>query len=304
MDKKILITGGSGLVGSLLTKKLVEKGYQVSHLSRRNGQKDGINIYKWDIQNKQIDPAAFDGVTHIVHLAGAGVADERWTPQRKQIIRSSRIDSALLLFDQVRKHNLSLEGFISASAIGIYGNNDGKVVFDETSPHASDFLAQVVVDWEKAVENFNDIGIRTALLRIGVVLAKEGGALQKIAQPIRYGIGAPLASGNQYMSWIHINDLVDMFVMAIENEKISGPYDAVAPNPVTNKEFTKITAEVLKKPLWLPNVPSFVLKLMLGEMASIVTGGSRVSDKKIRETGFNPKFTEAKEAILDLLSTK
>ncbi len=301
MGEKILITGGTGMVGQKISGLLSENGYEVYSLSRSNKPSDK-QCYYWDPKNDEIEPAAFDQLDHIIHLAGAGVADKRWSSARKQIIHSSRVDTAELLYRKVKEHKVPLKSYITASGIGIYGNYCGETLKDEKSPHGTDFLAGVVEDWEKAGDLFQNDGIRTVKMRIGVVLSNQGGALVKIAQPIRWLVGAPLGSGDQFMSWVHVDDLARMFLLAIQNQHMNGPYNAVNPNPVTNKEMTKIIARTLKKPLWLPNVPSWVLKLALGEMASIVLGGAVVSGARIESEGFKPKFTEAQSAISDLLS--
>ncbi|MGB3469052.1 MAG: TIGR01777 family oxidoreductase [Cyclobacteriaceae bacterium] len=303
MKDKILITGGTGLVGSHLTKILKQDGYQVGILTRGKSKKeDGVHYYHWDIGKKEIDNEALEGTAYIINLVGAGVADKKWTDERKKVILKSRTESTGFLYEQVEANHVQLKGFISASAIGIYGNYAGDDLKNEDSREANDFLAEVVKAWEEASNQFMSLGIRTVLLRIGVVLDDSDGALVKIAQPIRYGVGAPLGSGDQYMSWIHIDDLCRMFKWAVEEQRIQGVYNAVNPNPVTNEEFTKATARVLKKPLWLPNVPSFVLKLMLGEMASIVLGGVRVSCRKIIDDGFTHRFEALDEALDDLLN--
>lgn len=302
MKEKILITGGTGLVGEKLTPLLVNAGYSVGILTRGASRKENdIHFYNWDIRQKKIDPKAFEDAAYIINLVGAGVAEKKWTEKRKSVIMDSRTDSTRLLYDTVKELNIDLKGFISASAIGIYGNFEGADVKTENSPHGDDFLAEVVIAWEKEANQFQSLGIRTVLMRIGVVLANTGGALEKIAQPIRYGAGAPLGSGDQFMSWVHIDDLCNMFLWAIQNESVEGPYNAVNPNPVTNREFTKAVAKILKKPLLLPNVPSFVLKLMLGEMSSIVLGGSVISDQKLRDNGFTHQYEQLSPALEDLL---
>jgi len=302
MKDKILISGGTGLVGQRLTQILLNKGFEVGILTRGKSRKEeNVQYYHWDIKKGLLDQGSLENTSYIINLAGAGVADKKWTASRKEMILESRTRSTDLLFQQCKKHQIKLKAFISASAVGIYGNYSGTSLKDENSPVANDFLAQVVIDWEKSALQFQNNGIRTALLRIGIVLDANGGALQKIAQPIRYGIGAPLGSGLQYMSWVHHEDLANMFVWAMQNESISGPYNAVNPNPVTNTVFTKITAKTLRKPLFLPNVPAFALKAALGEMSSIVLGGINVSCQKIKAAGFNFKYDELSTALNDLL---
>lgn len=300
MAKKILITGASGLVGSRLTELLLQKGYQVSHLGRRK-KTGAVPSFVWDVEKQSIDPLALEGVETIIHLAGAGVADQRWNAKRKQEILDSRVKSSQLLFEFLKNNTHSVKAFISASAIGIYGFVDNEKVFVEESAPANDYLAQVVKQWEASVDHIQSLGIRVAKMRIGIVLSEKGGALLEMAKPIRLGVGAPLGSGDQYLSWIHLDDLCEMFIKAAEDSAMGGAYNAVGPQWHTNREMTKAIAQVLKKPLLLPPVPGFVLKIIVGEMAAIVLGGSKVSAEKIQKTGFQFQFTELKSALENLL---
>lgn len=300
-SKKILITGGSGLVGQKLTQRLLEKGYKVSILSRKNIQNANISYYQWDIEKGYINPEALQGVHCIMHLAGAGVADKTWTKERKWEILESRIRSTELLCNSLKELDEKPLSFISASAIGIYGDRDINTKLTENSSPGNGFLAEVTQLWEKSVDSISDLGIRVAKIRIGIVLSTQGGALPKICQPIKLGAGASLGSGEQGVSWIHIDDLCDIFIYALENSSIQGAYNAVAPEPVDNYLLTKAIAKQIKKPLLLPNVPSFVMKLMLGEMASMVLEGNWVSAEKILAAGFKFKFPNLNKALQDLL---
>ncbi|MEQ8925601.1 MAG: TIGR01777 family oxidoreductase [Fulvivirga sp.] len=302
MPKTILITGGTGLVGSRLTELLKEKNYKVRYLSRAAGSKNGVQAYAWDAENQTIDKSAFEGVNAIIHLAGAGVADKKWTAARKKEILESRTRSTQLLNDTLKSINHEVKSFVSASAIGYYGWDTGGVWVKEGSRFGDDFLATVTKAWEEKVDQITELGIRTAKLRIGIVFSEKGGALYEIAKPIKFGVGAPLGSGNQYMSWIHIDDLCNMFIHAVENDSVNDVYNAVGPNPETNKVITKETAKVLNRPCFLPNVPAFVLKLMLGKRAAMILGGSRVSCEKIQATGFKFSYPTLPEALKDLLS--
>ena len=299
MSKRILITGASGLVGTRLTGLLGEKGYQVAHLSR--GNKGKVPTFQWDVVQQKIDPRAFEGVDSIIHLAGAGVADKRWTTKRKQEILDSRVKSTQLLFNDLRKGNHHIREFISASAIGYSGIDDEEKVFKETDAPGNDFLAHVTNQWEHEAAKFSSLGIREVRLRIGVVLAKNGGALEPISKTVRYWIGSPLGSGDQYMSWVHLDDVCGLFIHALENDSISGPLNAVAPYPVTNKALTRAVATHLDKPMFLPAVPHFVLRVVLGQMASIVTRGSKVSAGKAIASGYHFKFETLDAALNDLL---
>lgn len=301
MSSTILVTGGTGLVGTRLTELLISKGYNVRYLSRTGGKKNGVQAYAWDIEKQQIDKSAFDGVSAIIHLAGAGVADKSWTKERKKEILESRTKSTELLRDTLKSMDHQVASFVSASAIGYYGWDAGGVWKKEESRFGDDFLATVTKAWEEEVDQVSSLGVRVTKLRIGIVFSEKGGALYEIAKPIKFGVGAPLGAGDQYMSWIHIDDLCNMFIHAIENEKVNGTYNAVAPNPETNKVITKATAKVLNKPCFLPNVPGFVLKLMLGKRAAMVLGGSRVSAEKITEAGFQFQYPELNSALKNLL---
>ena len=287
------------MVGTELTRILTKKGLEVSHLSRKANSESAIPVYAWNVTNGTIDEEAL-AVDHIVHLAGAGVADQKWTNSRKEIIYQSRIASTELLKEKVSALGIKLKSFISASAIGYYGLDTADETMTEESPSANDFLAGVVKDWEAAADQFENLSDRVVKVRIGIVLAKHGGALPKLVQPVKYGVGAPLGDGSQYMSWIHLRDLVAIFSWALENE-IDGVFNAVAPEAVSNKKMTQEIASVLNRPLLLPQVPSFALKFLLGEMSGIVLGGNKVSSKKLVDAGFNFEFQSVTEALRDLL---
>lgn len=297
----ILITGGTGMIGHRLTELLLAKGHKVSYLSRKKEKLPNVEVFQWDIQKGYIEEGALEAADYVVHLAGAGIADKRWTDERKKEIIDSRIQPIELISNYLQKKNIQLKGFISASAIGIYGGDTGDIRLDENSALGNDFLAECTKLWEIHAKKVTNAA-RIVSVRIGIVLSENGGALPKLVQPIRLGFGAALGSGKQFMSWIHVDDLCEIFVKAIEDEAMQGPYNAVAPNPVTNQEMTSVAAQVLKRPLWLPNVPSFALKLVFGEMGIVVTGGNFVLNKRLlQETDFQYKFINIKEALSDLL---
>jgi len=298
---KVLITGASGLVGSRLTELLLSKKMEVVHVGRtkRNGS---VPSFTWDVDKQQMDAKALAGVDTIVHLAGAGVADKRWTPTRKKEILDSRVQSTRLLFQILKEEKHYVKNIVSASAIGYYGFGLSDQLFTEERPPATDFLASVTTEWEKEVDAIRELEIRVVKIRIGIVLSNKGGALKEMARPIQFGVGAPLGTGQQVMSWIHIDDLCEMFCKAIQDRSLAGAYNGVAPNPVTNAELTKAIARVLKKPLWLPNVPPFVLRLLVGEMADIVVNGSKVSAEKILATRFKFQYSQIDDALRNLLS--
>ncbi|MCU0443728.1 MAG: TIGR01777 family oxidoreductase [Microscillaceae bacterium] len=302
MQKRVLITGGTGLVGKRLSQMLLNLGYQVSFLSRQSVHIPSVEVYQWNIREGFIEEKALQNADYIIHLAGAGVAEQTWTEDRKREILHSRTHSTELLAKYLKNLPHSIKGFVSASAIGWYGLDKGDIWLDENAPATGkDFLSEVTRQWEKSIDSVAELGLRTVKLRIGVVLSAEGGALPKIAQPIRWGAGAALGSGNQYMSWIHEADLCRMFIYMLENEQLSGAFNAVGKNPLTNAEFTRAVAKQLQKPLFLPNVPSFVLKMMLGEMSDIVLGGARVSCQKIEQAGFQFQYPSLSAALASLL---
>ncbi len=298
-SKSVLITGGTGMIGTRLTTLLLDRGYRVAHLTR--GKKaNGVPSFQWDIDRRFIDPAAFDGVDTLVHLAGASVGDKRWTANRRKEILESRTSSLRLLADSLARQKHSVQTIISASGVGYYGYSRDEVCTEMTAP-GNDFLAIVCRHWEEETERFHKLDIRVVILRIGVVLSNKGGALQKLATPVKFFVGAPLGSGNQPVSWIHIDDLCGMFLKAITDNQVSGVYNAAAPNPVTNRDMTKMMANALHRPILMPPIPAFFLRALLGEMAEIVVQGTRVSPKKIIDAGYIFKFTRMADALADLL---
>jgi uncharacterized protein (TIGR01777 family) len=294
----ILITGGTGLIGSKLTSLLLAKGYNVNHLSRRTNLVPGVDTFYWDITKGQIDERCIDGVDTIIHLAGEGVADKRWTDEQKRAITESRTDSIRLIYDLLKRNKHQVKSVISASGIGYYGDS-GDQLMSENSKPGGGFLANCCVEWEAAVDEGKSLGLRITKFRTGVVLDK-GGALKKMAAPIKWYIGAPLGSGKQWIPWIHVQDVTDMYLFAIENDNVDGVYNMVAPNPVTNAQLTKAIAKQLHRPLWLPYVPAFLLKMLLGEMSAIVLGGTKVSAQKIEEAGFKFRYTDVATALNEI----
>jgi uncharacterized protein (TIGR01777 family) len=286
---KVLITGASGTVGKKLTELLLVQGYQVVCLSRTVSEKDKIETFKWDINQKEIDPNCINGVDIIVHLAGAGIADGRWTDERKQEIITSRTESIGLIYGLLKTTSHQVKRVVSASAAGYYSDRGNDLMNEEDLP-ASDFLGECSVLWEKAVDKGLDLGLSVVKFRTGVILDKESGALQKLAAPIKLGFGAPLGDGKQWMPWIHLQDVVNMYFKGIEDLSLNGAYNMCAPKPVTNKELTKAVALQFNKPLWLPNVPAFALKIAFGEMGEIVLGSTKMSAEKIEKTGFKFLF--------------
>jgi uncharacterized protein (TIGR01777 family) len=295
----ILITGGSGLIGRRLTTLLLQEGHQVTHLGRSRSHTNQIRTFLWDVEKVWIEPGAFEGIDTIVHLAGAGVADEPWSEERKQEIIDSRVKSSALLKKELGITKNQVVSFISASGIGYYGTSDERV-FVEDDSSGNDFLANVTELWEQEVDRISSLGIRVVKLRTGIVLSNDGGAMSEFVKPIRWYVGAPLASGKQWMSWIHIDDLCRMYMYAIKNVSLAGSYNAVAPHPVRNREFMKTAAKTLHRPIILPPIPGFFLKFLLGEMVYLVTEGSNVSSEKIQHSGFHFQFEQLSDALHDL----
>lgn len=299
--KKILITGGSGTIGNRLTALLIKVGFDVSHLGR-SARESSIPSFVWDPSKNIIDKNALDGVDVIIHLAGAGISDRRWTRRWKEEILLSRTQSTRLLRKALEEGGHQVKTFISASGIGYYGLEHSRTgPFKETDPAGVDFMAGVTVAWENEVLKINDPAIRKVIIRTGVALSLEGGALDKLVKPIRYFVGAPLGTGNQFFNWIHIDDLCRLYLKAIEDPKMSGPYNAIAPNPVTNRELTRMIAHTLKRPLILPAVPAFIVRLIAGEVADVVLKGGKISSEKIERAGFDFKFRTIDRALQDLL---
>jgi uncharacterized protein (TIGR01777 family) len=296
---KVLITGGSGLLGTRLTELLLSKGYQVAHLARKRHSKNGVKVYEWDPSKNKLEKGALHGVDYIIHLAGEGIADKKWTQERKTQILQSRIQGPRFLLEEVKKHSIALKGFFSASGIN-YFDQKSDVVFEEQDAPGKDFVADVVVQWEQAAMAFGPL-CRVAMFRFGMILDRNEGGLPKISFPVQFGFGTALGSGKQWMNWIHIEDAARCFVHAIENETIQGPYNAVAPQHVNNKEFTREVGKAIGMPVFMPNVPAFVLKLVFGELSELVKQGSRASSKKLSNSGFifhHPELREALQSIL------
>lgn len=299
----VLITGGSGLVGSRLSELLLEKGYNVIHLGRKKARNGSIITYQWDIENQTIEIEALLRADHIIHLAGAPVVEKRWSEERKKEILNSRVESARLLINKLKAENLHPKTFVSASAVGYYGNTGGALV-DENAPAGNDFLADVCQAWEASVQPAKELGARLVINRIGIVLSSKGGALPQTAKPIQFGIGASLGDGKQFVPWVHIDDLCNLFLYAIQNEKMEGVYNATAPTPVTNKELTESIAEALGKKTISAPAPAFVLRMAMGEMADAVLGGQRTSSMKAQDAGFSFKHPLLVPALRDVYDRK
>lgn len=299
--KTILITGGSGLLGKPLTRILLRKGYTIHHLSRNENQHGNpkIKIFKWDVFKREIDEKCLVGVDAIIHLAGEGIVEKRWTDNRKKLIIESRTESIRMLYSLLKNRPHQVKDIISASAIGYYSHRGNQLLKEDDLP-GSDFLSTSCIKWENAVDEGIKLGLRIVKLRTGIVLTPDGGALPQLAKPIQYNFGAAIGSGMQWTSWIHIQDAISMYVYALENANLNGVYNMVAPNPVTNKTLTSEIAVALNKSLWLPNIPAFTLKLVMGEMSIAILGSTKASAEKIVSAGFKFMYPEIKEALTEI----
>lgn len=297
----ILITGGTGLVGRHLCRKLKEKGYSIALLSRTRQHHSDIPTYAWNLDNNEIEKEAIKTADYVIHLAGANIGDKRWTNKRRQLIIDSRVKTGELIFDKTKESNIKLKAFISASAIGYYGAITSDKIFCETDPPSNGFLGETCLQWEQSADRFRELGIRTVKIRTGVVLTKQGGALAKMITPVIMGIGSAIGNGKQYLPWIHIDDLCGIYIKAIEDTQMNGVYNAVAPDHKTNRDFIRILASVLKKPFWFPDVPAIAMKIMFGKMSGILLKGSRVSSDKINAAGYNFLFPDLENALTDIV---
>lgn len=299
--ESVLITGGSGLVGRYLTSLLLSEGYKVSHLSRNHNYSQKVRVFRWNPEKNYIDPLALEGTDYVVHLAGANIGEKRWTESRKKVITDSRVNSARLLHLAFDGNQIPLKAFISASAIGYYGSVTSDKIFREDDQACSDFTGTTCRLWEEAADLFRDAGIRTVKIRTGVVLEKSDGVLSKMAGPARLGLFPRLGKGRQYMPWIHIADLCYIYLKAITDPKMEGPYNAVSPEYTDNITFMKTLAGVMKKPAFSPRIPGFFLKLAMGKSSEMALMGSRISPERIINSGYRFHFPELSLALKDSL---
>lgn len=296
----VLITGGSGLIGSALTAALLTDGHAVRHLSRTHKKAGPVRTFLWDVDGGQIDAASLDGVDHIVHLSGAGIADKRWTDARMRELHASRGGAARLLLKIARQNRTLPKSFISASGIGYYGAITSPHVFNEADPPCDDAIARLTRDWEAAADEWSST-CRVVKLRTPMVLARDGGALKRLSLPFRFGLGAALGTGRQWMPWVHIDDLVGAYVRSITDERLNGAYNVAAAEQPVNKDFMRAVARALDRPFFLPNVPAFALRLALGEMSGILLHGSRASGSRARSAGMIFRYDDLHSALKDTL---
>lgn len=295
--KKVLITGASGLVGTRLTQLLLKKGYAVNTIGRTGGEKQ--NSFEWDIENGVIDTQAFDGVSAIIHLAGTSVADKRWSDERKQEIIDSRVKSAKLIFDFLKKNKHEVKTFISASAVGYYGDCGDEILTEERKA-GKGFLAEVCKEWENGAMQFSKLGIREVRYRIGIVLSKNGGALPELTRTMPLGVASYFAKSNLYYPWIHIDDVCRIMIHALENEQISGAYNTTAPLPLPMKDLMQAIVKTKQSKAILVPAPPIAIKLAMGEMSEMLLSSQRCSSNKIIATGFRFKFADIYSALQNI----
>jgi uncharacterized protein (TIGR01777 family) len=306
----VLITGGSGLVGKALSKLLVERNYEViivgRKLPKQKSNSENISFATWDMENQTIDEDAIKRADYIVHLAGAGVADKRWSEKRKKEIVESRTKSSALIVKSLKEIPNKIKAVVSASAIGWYGPDlsiPNPKPFVETDDADNSFLGETCRLWEESIEPLTVMGKRLVKLRTGIVLSNEGGALAEFKKPVKLGVAGILGNGRQVVSWIHIDDLCRMYADAIASENLRGVYNAVAPNPVDNKTLTLELAKQMKGKFFVSmHVPTFILKIMLGELSIEVLKSATVSATKIRNAGFQFLFPTIESALKDLVA--
>lgn len=302
MAQNVLLTGGSGFIGKHLTNVLIEAGYSVSVLSRSNKENTpAVTYYKWDLNKNYIDENAVLNADYIIHLAGEGIVEKRWTKKRKKAILESRTQPIDLIFSVLEKNNKKLNAFISASAVGIYGALTTHTICTEDMPPADDFLGTTCQLWENAVDKIKALDIRTVKIRTGIVLGKDEGFLKKVNPSFKSGFGAVLGTGKQYVPWIHIEDLCQIYCKSVLDDQMHGPYNAAVTDNTTNSRLSKILAALYGYTIWLPKVPPFILRIGLGEMSEAVLEGQRVSSEKIQKTGFEFQFTDLEKALISCI---
>ncbi|WP_238160907.1 TIGR01777 family oxidoreductase [Flavobacterium cupreum] len=302
MPKNVLITGGTGFIGKYLTDILIASDFSVSILSRADRKNtNSVTYYKWDLTQNYIDENAILNADYVIHLAGEGIVEKRWTKKRKKVILESRTQPIELIHSILKKHNKALNAFVSASAVGIYGADTSERICTEETPPANDFLGLTCQQWENAADTIAALGIRTVKIRTGIVLGKDEGFLKKVAPGFKAGFGSILGTGKQYLPWIHIEDLSQIYLKAIMDIHMNGPYNATVTDNTTNARFSKILANLYGYNLWLPKAPEFILKIVLGEMSAAVLKGQRVSSEKIQKTGFEFQYPDMETALSSCL---
>jgi uncharacterized protein len=298
----ILMTGASGFIGQHLSLLLREKGYRVLMLSRNFHQSLKEDHFLWNPATGSLDPEALKQADHLIHLAGTGIGDRRWTTLRKQEIWESRINTCQGLLQKTIEVGAHLKTFVSASAVGFYGTKVSEKAFTEKDSAGEGFLASVCKAWEHAADEFEAIGIRTVKIRTGLVLGKNGGILPQMLLPVRIGLGAPIGSGKQILPWIHLNDLCNIYLKAIQDRSYKGAYNAVAPELINNHDFTKTLAKIMHRPFWPIPIPAFPVKWFIGERSKLILEGHSVLPERLEQAGFDFQYTNSKAALYQILT--
>ncbi|WEK18811.1 MAG: TIGR01777 family oxidoreductase [Candidatus Pedobacter colombiensis] len=299
MNKRILITGATGMIGKKLINALRESGHTVSILSRKQRNIPGVQVFLWDVYSGRIDKDCMIGIDTVIHLAGENISKYRWSNKRKQQIIDSRVLSTQLLYKAIKEHHADVDTFIAASASGYYGDC-GDEILTEDSPAGFGFLAQCCKQWEDAVDKGKYLGLRIVKFRTGIILAKGEGALTSFEKPIKFFLGAPLGTGKQWIPWIHVDDVISAYKNAVESPLMAGAYNACAPFPVTNATLTKAIARKLLRPVWPFNIPEKILRILLGEMSEVIFTSSNTSAQKLLSADFKFKYTQLMDALSDI----
>lgn len=296
--KKVLLAGGTGFIGKHLITFLTENGYELSVLTRKQSTDEpNVKYFHWDVEKGIIDEKAFEHVSAIINLTGANIGAKRWTEKRKKVIVNSRVDSIDLLYQYVAKNSYPIKSFISASAVGYYGAVTTNQIFTEKSQNGNDFLATVCRKWENAARQFENVDCRVVILRQGVVLGKDGGIYKKLASFAKWGINPSVGNGQQHLPWIDVGNLDRLYLFLLENNALRGVYNAVSSEHITMNHFAKKLLMSFGKKSILPNVPAFIIKFLLGEKSSMVLEGSRVSNEKVKETGFEFLYDNLEKSL-------
>ncbi|SMG12402.1 TIGR01777 family oxidoreductase [Sphingobacterium psychroaquaticum] len=299
MAKTILLVGGTGFIGKHLITHLTVLGYSLHVLSRSERSSDNqlVRYYTWNMETGYIDAQAFDGVSTIINMTGANIGEKRWTAKRKSEIIESRVQSLNVLYQYIEKYKLPIDTLISSSAVGFYGAITREDIFTEESPSGTDFLATTCRQWENAAERFADLGVKTIILRKGVVIGPDGGMYHKLAPLAKLGINTTLGSGKQYLPWIDVRDLVQIYSFLLVQNPPSGAFNATASTHITLNDFSKALLRAVGKRSILPHAPAFLIKLLLGEMSIMLLEGSRVSNEKIKSVGFQFSYDTLEKSL-------
>ncbi len=301
MIRTILITGGTGLIGRQLVAALVEKSYTIHLLIRGEAKLESPKIknFKWDIHSREIDPLCIQDVDAIIHLAGENVGEKRWIEERKREIVESRTESIRMIYGLMRKNKHKIEHVISASGVGYYGDRRDEVLREESLP-SKDFLAETCIEWEDAVDEGEKLGLRIVKLRTGIVLDKQGGALPQMARAIQFGAGAIPGKGTQWVSWIHIHDVINIYIWALENQQVRGIYNMAAPEPARLETLMRSIAKASGRKALFFKVPAFAIKIAAGEMSEMALSSTRVTADKLQKSGYSFEYESLLPALENL----